>query len=191
MRNVFNRIVLLILSILAIVFGILALLILGGLVSPAQLSPGGFLHGLWSSIGMSSGPGRTTALISSIVALGLGLVFLGIELLPGRRGEFVIRRDGLGTVSVARNSIDELVGRVAGSVPGVREVREDVEKGDKGLRVWVRAAVAPDVVAPDVARTLQEQVHSALQNNLGLPVSEVRVSTQLASLEHTQRKRVQ
>jgi hypothetical protein len=193
--NSFNRIAMLLLSIVALAFGSIALLLLGGLIQPAAVSPNGvFLH-QWSFFTQLNRPDATTAAIVCAVLAFVGLVILILEILdliPGRRepDQVVVRQDGLGSVTVARSSVRDLVQYESATVPGVIETRQTVVEGSKDLRVYVRTTLSPEAEVPQVGQQLQEKLQLALQRHLGLPVAEVRVTTQLVPFEQRAQRRV-
>jgi hypothetical protein len=181
MRNVFNRLLILFLSLVALVVGMLILLLESGLVGADQISPNGFLRAQWQFLGRLNAADATTAVLVGIVLVVAGLLLLVVELWPGRREpqQFIIQRDAHGMVTVTRGSVNELVRYVARTVPGILETRGAVSQGEKGLCVRVRAALSPEVAAPEVGLTLQERLQEVLQHHLGLPVARVEVATQL------------
>ena len=188
--NVFNRIVILILSVASLAFGIIGLLLLGGLIAPAAVSPNGVLLRQWSVFTqLTAADATAAALVCAVLAL-VGLILLILELLPGRRepAQFLVRQDGLGKVTVTRSSVQDLVQFEAAAVQGVMETRQAVDEGRKGLRVRVRASIAPEAEAPQVGKTLQERVQTAIQRHIGLPVDEVQVATQIEPFEHRGRQ---
>jgi uncharacterized alkaline shock family protein YloU len=193
--NAFNRIAMLLLSIAALAFGTIGLLLLGGLIHPAAVSPNGVFLRQWGFFTQLNGPDATTAAIVCAILVFVGLILLIFEILaliPRRRepAQFVVRQDGLGSVTVARSSVRDLVQYEAATVPGVVETREAVVGGSKELRVYVRTTLSPEAEAPQVGKQLQEKLQLALQRQLGLPVTEVRVSTQLVPFEQRAQRRV-
>jgi uncharacterized alkaline shock family protein YloU len=195
MMNGFNRIVMLLLSIAALAFGIIALLLLGGLIQPAAVSPYGVFLRQWEFLPQLNGPDATTAAIVCAVLAVVGLIVLILEILvliPRRRepsDQLVVRQDELGSVTVDRSSVRDLVQYEAASVPGVIETRRAVVEGSKELRLYVRTALSPEAEATKVGQQLQEKLRLALQRFLGLPVVEVRVITQLVPFEQRGRVR--
>jgi hypothetical protein len=183
MRNVFNRLLLLLLSLVALATGIVLILLEGGLVTAAQISPGGFLQRQWDFLShLNQADATTTTLVGVGLAL-VGLILLIVELVPGKRppAQFIIEHDAHGMVAVTRSSVNELVRHVAATVPGILETRGAVRQEQQGLRVRVQAAISPDAAAPEVGRTLQEKLQQALQHHLGLPVARVEIATQVAA----------
>jgi uncharacterized alkaline shock family protein YloU len=191
--NVFNRMIVILLCILAIAFSIIVFLIIGGLIRPTQVSPGGFLAGLWSFYSQLSPTNATLAAIgwALILLIALGIVILEFVNIRRRADHFVVREDSLGKVTVARRSVRKLVGYEAKKIPGVIETRQSVDTGRNGLRVHVRALLFPEVNAPDVGHTLQEKVQEAMKRHMGIDVTEVQVATQLDPFEKPRKRRVQ
>jgi uncharacterized alkaline shock family protein YloU len=191
--NVFNRSIMILLSLVAIAFSIIVLLLVGGVVRPAQVSPGGFLLNLWSLFARLNQADATIAAVvfALVVIVAVILLIFELNILGREPAQFVVREDSLGKVTVARSSVGKLVGYEAAAVPGVIETRQAVEKGRDGLRVHIRALLVPEVDAPEVGHILQEKVQKSIQGHIGLPVTEVQVATQLEPLDRRRRRRVQ
>jgi uncharacterized alkaline shock family protein YloU len=189
--NAFNRILLLVLGALALVAGVIALLVVTQVIHPADVSPGGFLKDFWQEIANLSGGSAITAVIISILVALAGLALIVVELLPPPREAptYVVRKDGLGTVTVARKSVRQVAQYEASQIAGVREVRSEVRNGADGIHIIAHASLAPDTVAPAVGEQLQVNIKEAVQRHLGLPVAEVQVHTQVEALDTTRRVR--
>ena len=190
--NVFNRIIVILLSLAAIAFSIIVFLLVGGVVRPTQVSPGGLLLGLWSLFAQLNPTNATSAVVvfALVVIVALILLILELNILGREPAQFVVREDSLGKVTVARSSVRKLVGYESATVPGVIETRQTVDKGRDGLRVQVRALLLPEVDAPAVGHTLQEKLQQSIQGHIGLPVAEVQVATQIEPFEKPRRRRV-
>jgi uncharacterized alkaline shock family protein YloU len=189
--NVFNRILLLLLGALAVVAGVIALLLLLPVIHAADVSPGGLLQGFWQGIANLAGAAATVAVIGAILLALAGLALIVIELLPAPREEqtYVVRKDGLGTVTVARKSVRQVVQYEAAQIEGVREVHPEVSNGADGLHIVAHASLAPDAEAPTVGEQLQVTIKEAVQRHLGLPVAEVQIHTQVQALDTRRRVR--
>jgi hypothetical protein len=190
--NVFNRTIVILLSLVVIAFCIIVFLLVGGVVRPSQVSPVGLLLSLWSYFAQLTSTNATIAVIVCALIVLVAVIVLSLELIMRQREppQFVVREDKLGKVTVARSSVRRLVGYESATVPGVIETRQTVDKGRDGLRVSVRALLLPEVDAPAVGRTLQEKVQQSIQGHIGLPVAEVQVATQLEPFEKPRRRRV-
>jgi uncharacterized alkaline shock family protein YloU len=191
--NVFNRIIIILLSLAAIAFSIIVFLLVGGVVRSEQLSPGVFLIDLWRFFAQLNQADATIAVVVCALVVIVAVILLTLELTSiGREpAPFVIRNDGLGQVTVARSSVRKLVGYEAKAVAGVIETQQAVKKGRDGLRVHIRALLLPEVDAPEVGHILQEKVQKSIQGHIGLPVTEVQVATQLEPFDTPRRRRVQ
>jgi uncharacterized alkaline shock family protein YloU len=190
--NVFNRIIVILLSLAAVAFSIIVFLLVGGVVRPTQVSPGGLLLGLWSFFAQLNPTNATIAVVvcALVVIVALILLILELNIINREPAQFVVQEDSLGKVTVARSSVRKLVGYESATVPGVIETRQTVDKGRDGLRVRVRALLLPEVDAPAVGHTLQEKVQQSIQGHIGLPVAEVQVATQIEPFEKPRRRRV-
>jgi uncharacterized alkaline shock family protein YloU len=189
--NVFNRILLLVLGALALVAGVITLLLVTQVIHRADVSPGGFLQDFWQGIANLAGAAATAAVIGAILLALVGLALIIVELIPGPREEqtYVVRKDGLGTVTVARKSVRQVVLYEAAQIDGVREVRPEVSNGADGIHIIAHASLAPDTEAPTVGEQLQVNIKDAVQRHLGLPVAEVQIHTQVEALDTRRRVR--
>jgi uncharacterized alkaline shock family protein YloU len=191
--NVFNRIFMILLCLVAIAFSIIVFLLVGGVIRPAQVSPGGILFNLWSFFAQLNSTNATIAVVIFALVVIIAVILLIFELnIIGREpAQLVISNDSLGQVTVAPSSVRRLVGYEAKSIPGVVETRQTVKKGRDRLRVHIRALLVPEVDTPDVGHILQEKVQKSIHEHLGLPVTEVQVATQLEPFDTPRRRRVQ
>jgi hypothetical protein len=189
--HAFNRILLLVLGALALVAGVVALLLVTQALHPADVSLGGVLQDLWQGIANLSGGSAIAAVIISIAVALAGLALIVVELLPPPREApvYVVRKDDLGTVTVARKSVRQVAQYEAAQIAGVREVRPEVRNGADGIHIIAHASLAPDTVAPAVGEQLQVNIKEAVQRHLGLPVAEVEVHTQVEALDPMRRVR--
>jgi uncharacterized alkaline shock family protein YloU len=191
--NVFNRILIILLCLVAIAFSIIVFLLLSGVAQPAQVSPNGFLLGFWSYFAQLNQANATIAAVVFVVVLIVALILLVLELTIFQRepAQFVLKDESLGKVTITRSSVSRLVGYEAKNIEGVVETRQTVDEGRNGLRVRVRALLFPEADAPEVGHTLQEKVQKSIQGHIGLPVAEVQVATQLEPFDKPRRRRVQ
>ena len=191
--NVFNRIIMILVCLIAIAFSIIVFLLVGGVIRPTQVSPGGFLSGLWSFYSQLNPSNATIAAVAFALVVIVALIILILEFatLRGGSDQFVVREDSIGKVTVARSSVRKLVGYEAKAIPEVIETRQTVDKERNGLHVHVRALLYPEVNAPEVGHTLQEKVQKSIQAHMGLDVIEVQVATQLEPFDKPRKRRLQ
>lgn len=193
--NIFNRIVVLLLSLVLLAFGVTTFVLLTGLVTPGD----GFLrdvltlYAAWRAVAMLRG---ATTNVAALIAFGIafiGLVLLILELLPfgrlfrRREGkQYVVRQDTIGQVTLGSSMVHDFVQHVAESVPGVVHAEPAVKDSTDGLHITTRASLAWDAEAPSVGQALQERIKDSVQSQLGLPVAEVRVTAQAAPVPREQ-----
>ncbi len=197
--NIFNRIVMFLLSFLLFVFGGLTFLLLTGLVVPQNdyLRSVLTLYNAVRAIALVRGASTNIAVLIAIIMAVVGLVLVVLELLPVGRlfrrreaKQYVVRQDQLGQVTLERSMVRDLVQHVAESVPGVVHAEPEVKDGTDGLHVVARTSIAWDADAPAIGQALQERIKESVQTQLGLPVAEVRVTAQTAPAVKEQRRRV-
>lgn len=182
--NVFNRLLLILLDLLLLVTAGAVLLTTLGVTQPKQLAPTPWFVDRLVPFTQLDPTSRNWAVGVSIVVFLVGLLLLFFELRPGPRQapRIMLKQDGLGRVTMARDGVRELADREAGQVAGVMEVRSHVEEDAAGLRILCRLSVDPTRSVPEVTQELQERLKAAVEHHLGRPVAEVRVDAQVAPL---------
>lgn len=197
--NLFNRIVMALLSFILFAFGTITFLLLTGLVVPGNsyLRAILALYNAWRAVALLRGATTNIALLIALILAVVGLALLILELLPigrlFRRREtkqYVVREDALGQVTLGRSMVRDVVQHVAEAVPGVTHAEPDVKDSTDGLHLTTHASLAWDADARAVGQQLQERIKDSVQTQLGLPVAEVRVIAQPAPIVKDQHRRV-
>jgi hypothetical protein len=182
--NVLNRLLLILLSLVALIGSVAVLLVTLGLAEPAMLAPSPwFRNQMETFTDLESMTWNWTVGITSAVTL-ISLLLLVLELRPGPRkpSRLVVRRDGLGQVTMRRDSIRDLVNWEVAQISGVMEVQSHMVEDPDGLRIHCRVSLDPQANASEVAKALQERIKAAIEQHVGRHVSQVTVDTQLAPL---------
>jgi hypothetical protein len=183
--NVFNRVLIILLDLLLLVVTSAVLLVSFGLARPEQLAPTSWWQDRlvpFTQLAFATW-GWTVGICGALFLLGLLLLFFELRPPPREAPQLVLKQDGLGRVTVTRDGVRELVGREAGRVAGVMEVRPRVEENSKGMRILCRTSVDPTANMPELTREVQERVKAAVEHHLGRQVAEVRVDAQLEPLD--------
>lgn len=198
--NIFNRVVMIVVSLALLLFGAMTFALLTGLVVPGNrfLRDLLALYTAWRVIAQLRGASTNVAALIALILAIIGLVVLVLEVLPfgrmfrGReRKQYVVRQDSIGQVTLGTSTVRDVVEHVAESIPGVVHAEPTVKDAADGLHISMRASLAWDADAPAVGKALQEQVKESVQTQLGLPVAEVRVTAQSAPVvKNQQRPRV-
>lgn len=115
------------------------------------------------------------------------------ELILGRfqREKTIAFPTASGEVTIALSAVEDLIKRLAGEIPGIRELRPDVIAGKKGLVVDLRVILKSEANIPELTERLQEITRSKIQEVLGIEeqiIIKIHV-LKIISLEEKDRKK--
>jgi uncharacterized alkaline shock family protein YloU len=136
---------------------------------------------------------------SSRITLGLFgalliiISFSFVQLILGRfqREKTIAFTTSSGEVTVALSAVEDLIKRLTGVLPEIRELRPDVIATKKGLMVTLRVILRSEANIPELTSRLQEITRSKIQEVLGLEeqiVIRIHVA-KIISIEEKERKR--
>jgi hypothetical protein len=192
--NVFNRVLVVVLSIVVLVGAAAALLTSLHAIQP-QVAPHPWLVDRLLPFAQLDATLGAWTMGVSLALIVLALLLLVLELRPEPRppARITLKEDGLGRVTVALDGIRELADREAGRVSGVMRAHSRVVAEPQGVRIAGRVSVDPACSVPDITRELQSRLKDAVEHHVGLAVTEVSVDAQVAPLvvERRARRRVQ
>jgi len=129
--NVFNRIVMVLVSLAVFALGTMAFLLLTRIVVPNNsfLQDILALYAAWQAVALLKGLNANISIVIAFVLGLIGLVVLVLELIPfGRIGRgrsakrYVVHQDPLGEVTVAQSMVRELIQHETIATPGVTQV---------------------------------------------------------------------
>jgi hypothetical protein len=114
--------------------------------------------------------------LNSRIIVGLsGLLLILIsfsfaQLILGRfqREKTIAFTTSSGEVTIALSAVEDLIKRLAGVIPEIRELRPDVVATKKGIVVDIRVVLKAEANIPDLTARLQEIIRSKIQEILGL-----------------------
>jgi len=114
--------------------------------------------------------------INSRIIVGLsGLLLIVIsfsfaQLILGRfqRERTIAFATSSGEVTIALSAVEDLIKRLAGIIPEIKELRPDVRATKKGIIVDIRVVLKSEANIPDLTSRLQELTKSKIQEILGL-----------------------
>lgn len=73
----------------------------------------------------------------------------------------------LGRVTISLSAIEDLIRRLAGRSPQIKEIRPDIASTKKGLRVNIRLILRSDVNIAELTADLQEMIKRKIQDVIG------------------------
>ena len=137
--------------------------------------------------------------INSRIIVGLsGLLLIVIsfsfaQLILGRfqRERTIAFTTASGEVTIALSAVEDLIKRLAGVIPEIKELRPDVIATKKGIIVDIRVVLKSEANIPDLTSRLQEITRSKIQEILGLEeqiIIKIHV-VKIISMQDTDRKR--
>ena len=136
---------------------------------------------------------------SSRITLGLFgalliiISFSFVQLILGRfqREKTIAFTTSSGEVTVALSAVEDLIKRLTGILPEIKELRPDVIATKKGLMVTLRVILRSEANIPELTSRLQEITRSKIQEVLGLEeqiVIRIHVA-KIIPIEEKERKR--
>lgn len=86
MRNVFNRLLLIVLSFVSFAFGIVVLLLYAGWITPGMVSPNGkIMYQQWNFFAQMRTQDPLLVILVGAICAGVGLLIFLLEIWPARR----------------------------------------------------------------------------------------------------------
>jgi hypothetical protein len=136
---------------------------------------------------------------NSRIILGLSGVLLILitfsfaQLILGRfqREKTIAFNTSSGQVTIALSAVEDLIRRLAGIMPEIKELRPDVIATKKGIIVDLRVVLRSEANIPELTSRLQEITRSKIQEVLGIE-EQIMIKIHVAkiiSLEEKERKR--
>jgi hypothetical protein len=116
-----------------------------------------------------------------MVVLGLILLVYELRLAP-QDTAIRIRDDGLGRVTMRRESVRDLIHHTTAQLPDVLQVDPQIDIGQQGLTIACRTSLTPDAHIPQVSAELQSRIKETVEQHLGMKVATVSVQAQLEPL---------
>lgn len=189
--NIFNRLLVILASLIALVASAAVLLVTLGVFSPTDLAPSPWFVDRLEPFTQVDGTTQAWTVGICAAVIVASIVLLVAELRPPAREprRLLVRQDDRGQVTVSRDSVRDIVNWEAGHTDGVMEADSRLGEDAAGLRILCRVALDPEASAPEVAETLQRRIKQSVEHHIGRAVSEVSVATQLSPLDERRRLR--
>ena len=113
----------------------------------------------------------STRIITGLTGLLLILIsFSFAQLILGKfqREKTIAFATSSGEVTVALSAIEDLIKRLTGFIPEIRELRPDVKVTKKGIEVELKVVLKSEANIPDMTSRLQEITRAKIQEVLGV-----------------------
>lgn len=139
----------------------------------------------------SSVNSRIIAGLSGILLILISISFAQLILGRFQREKTIAFATSTGQVTIALSAVEDLIKRLAGSMPEIKELRPDVIATKRGIAVDLRVILKSEASIPELTSRLQEIVRTKIQDVLGIE-EEIIVKIHVAkiiSAEERERKR--
>ncbi len=129
--------------------------------------------------------------LSGVLLMVISSSFAQLILNRFQREKTIAFTTSSGEVTVALSAVEDLIRRLAGILPEIRELRPDVIATKKGIAVDLRVVLKSEANIPELTGRLQDITKSKIQEVLGVeePIM-IRIHiAKIATVEDKERKR--
>jgi len=106
--------------------------------------------------------------LSGLLLILISLSFAQLMLGRLQREKTIAFATSSGEVTIALSAVEDLIRRLAGVLPEIRELRPDVIATKKGIMVDLRVVLKKEANIPELTSRLQEITKSKIQEVLGI-----------------------
>jgi len=129
--------------------------------------------------------------LSGLLLIVISTFFAQLVLGRFQREKTIAFTTSSGEVTIALSAVEDLIRRLTGIIPEIKELRPDVIATKKGLIVDLRVVLKSEANIPDLTSRLQEITRSKIQEVLGLEeqiIIKIHVA-KIISIEEKERRR--
>jgi uncharacterized alkaline shock family protein YloU len=129
--------------------------------------------------------------LSGILLIVISFSFAQLILGRFQRERTIAFSTSSGEVTIALSAVEDLIKRLAGIIPEIKELRPDVIATKKGIVVDIRVVLKSEANIPDLTARIQELVRSKIQEILGVEeqiIIKIHV-VKISSVQETDRRR--
>ncbi|MCX5711571.1 MAG: alkaline shock response membrane anchor protein AmaP [Candidatus Omnitrophica bacterium] len=116
----------------------------------------------------NSASSRITVLLSGILLILISISFAQIILGRLQRERTIAFKTASGEVTVSLSAVEDLIKRLTGIMPEIKELRPHVIATKKGIVVDLRVVLRSEANIPELTARLQEITRSKIQEVLGI-----------------------
>lgn len=139
----------------------------------------------------SSPNSRIIVGLSGVLLILISFSFAQLILGRFQREKTIAFTTSSGEVTIALSAIEDLIRRLAGIIPEIKELRPDVIATKKGIIVDLRVVLKAEANIPELTDRLQDITRSKIQEVLGIEeqiIIKIHV-TKIISIEQREKKR--
>lgn len=129
--------------------------------------------------------------IAGVLLIAISFSFAQLILGKFQKEKTIAFQTSSGEVTIALSAVEDLIRRMTGILPEIKELKPNVVATKKGIIVDLKVILRTETNIPDLISQLQEQVRAKLQEVLGIEeqiVIRIHVS-KISALESKDKKR--
>jgi len=134
---------------------------------------------------------RIILALSGLLLIIISFSFAQLILSRFQREKTIAFPTSSGEVTIALSAVEDLIRRLAGIIPEIKELRPDVIATKKGIIVDIRVVLKAEANIPELTSRLQEITRSKIQEVLGIEeqiIIKIHVA-KIIALEEKERRR--
>ena len=134
---------------------------------------------------------RIILALSGLLLIIISFSFAQLILSRFQREKTIAFPTSSGEVTIALSAVEDLIRRLAGIIPEIKELRPDVIATKKGIIVDIRVVLRAEANIPELTSRLQEITRSKIQEVLGIEeqiIIKIHVA-KIIALEEKERRR--
>jgi len=134
----------------------------------------------------SSRNSRVAIGLSGVLLILISFSFAQIILGKFQREKTIAFTTSSGQVTISLSAVEDLIRRLAGIIPEVKELRPNVVANKKGIIVEMRVVLRSEANIPELTSRLQDITKSKIQEVLGVD-EQIIVKIHVAKIAHDER----
>ncbi len=124
--------------------------------------------------------------LSGVLLILISFSFAQIILGKFQREKTIAFATSSGQVTVSLSAVEDLIRRLAGVIPEVKELRPDVVANKKGIIVDMRVVLRSEANIPELTARLQDIAKSKIQEVLGIE-EQIIIKIHVAKIAHDEK----
>ena len=124
--------------------------------------------------------------LSGVLVILISLSFAQISLGKFQRERTIAFATSSGQVTISLSAVEDLIRRLAGIIPEVKELRPNVVANKKGIIVDMRVVLRSEANIPELTSRLQDIAKSKIQEVLGLE-EQIIIKIHVAKIVHDEK----
>lgn len=124
--------------------------------------------------------------LSGLLLILISFSFAQLILGKFQREKTIAFATSSGQVTISLSAVEDLIRRISGSIPEVKELRPNVVAGKKGIVVDMRMVLKSEANIPELTSRLQELARARIQEVLGLE-EQIIVRIHVAKIAHEEK----